>query len=176
MEIKASSVYDQKAYKALIRYTMFRTKNPKKRIISYFSVYLILFLFSLYTAVIRDDYTLLLYISVIMVIVTLLLCYFYFLVPKIRYKASYKMSNLQNHYIFTQDNVRILSNSDKYSSETIIDYSILFKVMETNEYLFLFNQKNTAYIVDKSTIQGGSISELRELLTKALQTKYSICI
>lgn len=62
-----------------------------------------------------------------------------------------------------------------YSGTTNIEYSILFKVMETSEYFFVFIQKQQVFLVDKSTVQGGTIEDVREVIKNALGKQYIIC-
>ena len=53
---------------------------------------------------------------------------------------------------------------------------ILFKIVENNKYLFLFEGKFRAYIVDKSTIKNDEIELLRAKLFEVIPSdKYIIC-
>ena len=49
------------------------------------------------------------------------------------------------------------------------------KVMETEARLFLFQSKTQAYVVDKTTFEGGSAQDLRKVLTDVLGKKYVEC-
>lgn len=103
----------------------------------------------------------------VFVIVILLQIYMYFGLPKIRYKSVDKFVNLQNNFIFTEKNMIVSSDMGDYSGTTNIEYSILFKVMETSENFFVFIQKQQVFLVDKSTVQGGTIEEVREVIVDA---------
>lgn len=111
----------------------------------------------------------------VFVIVILLQIYMYFGLPKIRYKSVDKFVNLQNNFIFTEKNMIVSSDMGDYSGTTNIEYSILFKVMETSEYFFVFIQKQQVFLVDKSTVQGGTIEDVREVIKNALGKQYIIC-
>lgn len=111
----------------------------------------------------------------VFVIVILLQIYMYFGLPKIRYKSVDKFVNLQNNFIFTEKNMIVSSDMGDYSGTTNIEYSILFKVMETSENFFVFIQKQQVFLVDKSTVQGGTIEEVREVIKNALGKQYIIC-
>lgn len=111
----------------------------------------------------------------VFVIVILLQIYMYFGLPKIRYKSVDKFVNLQNNFIYTEKNMIVSSDMGDYSGTTNIEYSILFKVMETSEYFFVFIQKQQVFLVDKSTVQGGTIEDVREVIKNALGKQYIIC-
>ena len=104
------------------------------------------------------------------IILFLLECYLYFLLPKIRYKALAKMKDAENEYIFCDNVLKTFTKSQEYNGEAEIEYSLFVKVYETTKYLFLYQTNNQVFIVDKNTVEGGTIEEIRN----ELKNKYKM--
>ena len=101
--------------------------------------------------------------------------YLYFVAPKLRYRALEKMKDIENNYLFKDNALKVSSKSEEYSGEAEIEYSLFIKVYETSAYFFLFQPNNQAFIIDKSTIEGGSADDIRNKLTSFVKNKYFIC-
>ena len=111
----------------------------------------------------------------VVIILFLLECYLYFLLPKIRYKALAKMKEVENEYIFFDNVLKTFTKSQEYNGEAEIEYSLFVRVYETTKHLFLYQTNNQVFIVDKSTIDGGTIEDVRNKLTAFVKDKYIIC-
>ena len=176
MEIKAKGKLDFKAIKALTHLTMFKKANPKKSFLTLLIILTVLTGILVFEMIFFSDYTLLLSLTLSLdFFLVLLLCYSYFLLPKITYKSMAKMKDAENEYIFYDGFLKGFTKINEYNAEARIEYSSLVKVYETSKYLFLYQTKQQAYIVDKSTIEGGTVEEIRNNISAFLKDKYIIC-
>lgn len=174
MEIKAKCSFDFVSIKALTLVSAFRTFNPKKRfiIISIFSFLLAAFL--LFEILYFYEFSLFIFFLVLVFLYTRECC-LHFLLPKIRYKALANMQNTINEYTFCEDNLKIHTISKECNGDTQIEYSLLVKVYETSDYLFLYQPQNQVFIVDKSTITDGTVEDIKNKLKSYVKKKYYIC-
>lgn len=171
MEIKAKCKWNLEAIKALTRLLMFGKKSPKVSMLT-FSIFSFLLPFVL--LVIRSD--LLSYIFATSMIV-LILCglYLYFLSPKIRYNALGKLKNAEIEYIFCDGSIKVFTRSKEYNDEAECKYSIFVKAYETSRYFFFFATNNQVYLIDKTTIEDGTATDIRNKVEPLLDRKYFIC-
>lgn len=174
MEIKAKCRFDFESVRALTYVSMYKKADPKKRFIRNTVIALVL------AAVIVLEMILFFDAAMIWLLcVTLLLlafeCYLYLLLPRIRYRSVAKMQMAENEYLFCDDVLKAFSKSSEYSGEAEMNYSLFIKVYETSEYLFLYQADNRVYIVDKNTVEGGTVGEIRNKLCAFVKEKYIIC-
>lgn len=175
MKINASCVFDLDSTKALIRLGMFQKHDPKKRMIFWGIIYTVLaIVLVLQDVVIGLNGELISYLGILL-FAELLVCYSYFLVPRIRYKAMANMKGTVNQYCFLDDSLEVTSNNGSYGGKAELQYTMLVKSMETSKYFFLYQTKNQIYIVDKSTISGGTAEDIRNKLISVLDNKHIIC-
>ena len=85
------------------------------------------------------------------------------------------MKDIQNEYIFCNDELKAFTKSVEYNGEVAIEYSFFVKVYETTKYLFLYQTNNQVFIVDKNTVEGGTIEEIRNKLSAFVKDKYILC-
>ena len=85
------------------------------------------------------------------------------------------MQNVENQYIFCDDVLKTFTKSQEYNGEAEIEYSLFVKLYETSKYLFLYQTNNQVFIVDKSTIEGGTVEEIRNKLSAFVKDKYFLC-
>ncbi|MBE6734493.1 MAG: YcxB family protein [Ruminococcaceae bacterium] len=174
MEIRAKSKFNYDAIKALIYLSIYKKANPKKKFIVQTIIIAFLILVIAFEMIIFSDTDLILLLC-LMVFLFLMQFFMYFILPRIRYNAMLKMKGIENEFVFMDDGVRISSKSEDYNGEGEIKYSMLFKVYETSDYFFLFQNKNQAFVVDKSTIESGYAGDIRNKLVSVLQNKYIVC-
>ncbi|NCA97157.1 MAG: YcxB family protein [Bacteroidia bacterium] len=96
-----------------------------------------------------------------------------FVSQKINIKSMFLLSNETINVFEFDDNkfTIIQTKGDSYKSTTESDYSIFYKVIETNT-LFLFYISNAAcHVVPKKDIIEGTIEDLREVLINNLPEK-----
>ncbi len=90
--------------------------------------------------------------------------------PRNAYRKPYKsMKNTRTvtHFDFYPDSMTERSGS---GTETF-RYGDIYRVIETNQYFYIFHSPDTASVVEKSNISYGSADEVREIF-KA-KTKYT---
>ena len=92
-----------------------------------------------------------------------------------QYKSLAKMKEAENEYIFYDNELKVFTASPEYNGEAKIEYSLFVKVYETAKYFFLYETNNQVFAVDKSTVEDGSASQIRAVLTEAINGKYIIC-
>ncbi len=175
MEIRAKCKYDFDSVKALTHLAMFKKANPKKRMMFWIVAFAILFGIIILEMVVLGVDSILFVLLGAGIIWLMLLCFFYFLVPKIQYKSLSKMKNIENEYIFCDDELKAFTLSEEYNGEVAIEYSFFVKVYETTKYLFLYQTNNQVFIVNKLTIEGGTVEEIRNKLSAFVEDKYIIC-
>ncbi len=174
MEIKAKSVYNYEAVKAVLHLSLYKKANPKTQIALRLSVYagsILLFLPAFILLEIGSGYLLL----GLMLLVAFLDCYMFFILPKIQYKGLSKLQNIENEFTFSDDFIIISSKGEVYSGEERLEYSLLVKAYETSRYFFLYQTKNQVYIVDKQTIDREGANAIRQKLSENLGKMYNIC-
>lgn len=173
MQIYANCKHDFEATKALTHLSMYRKMDPKKgfalRVVVLafaLAVYLLdMILFGLDTVVIL--------LSILVVLLGFKYFFKHFRYPKIQYRSMANLKNVCNEYIFTDERLIVTSNNSEYNCKAEIAYSIFVKAYETSRYLFLFQTKHQAFVIDKSTLTGGTIEEIKNKL--CLNQKYIIC-
>ena len=47
--------------------------------------------------------------------------------------------------------------------------------IKISDYFFLYQTNNQAFLVDKSTVEGGSVDDIRNKLSSFVKDKYYIC-
>lgn len=175
MNINASCKFDYKSIKALTHLSTYRKSDPKKRMLSFLITFAVLSVIIVAEIILIAPDPFLFYLLAIAVVCLLIDLYVYFIIPKISFAAMKNMQNTENEYIFSDNSVKITSKSSEYNGEANIEYTLFVKVYETSEYLFIYQTKNQAFIVDKSTVTGGTAEEIRERLSSCLGKKYIIC-
>ena len=85
------------------------------------------------------------------------------------------MKEAENEYVFYDNEVKAFTASTEYNGEAKMEYSLFVKVYETSKYYFIYKTNNQVFAVDKSTVEDGSVSQIRAVLTEAINGKYIIC-
>jgi hypothetical protein len=70
------------------------------------------------------------------VFIILLDLFMYFVMPTVQYKSMSKMKELENEYVFYDDEFTAECTSEEYSGRATVRYSLLIKVFETKKYFF----------------------------------------
>lgn len=170
MEIKASSKYNWETIKKFNRFHNF--KRGKFKIVC--NVLLVLC-----TIIILADTVISLIFNtfsgdtlsrlLIWIFVTIMLIFVYFIMPKVAFKKNKVGKNSENLFTFREDTFEIEGSNGNYNGKSEIKYSVLHKIYETREFLYIYINFNQAYIVDKKTISDEAL--LRELLVSKIGNK-----
>ena len=175
MNIQALGTLDFEAVRALTLISFYKHRTPKKRML--WSC----ILFGLLIALIIVEMFLFGFNSTLLILLCLTLLmlglrfFLYFVLPKKQYEAMGNMQNAVNHYVFDDETITVKTVTDQYNGEAIINYSALVKAYETQKYIFFYQIDNSAYVVDKSSVSGGSADELKAKLVSFIGDKYCIC-
>ncbi len=186
MQIKASVQHSFETAKALAYIVAFKKYNPKKRFILLTVLRLVLLIVGVFELSLLwyleaadgtvSVFTWLLLCLVVFVFISFVsLLWTYYCLPKIQYNSMVKMKNFRDEYFFSDETLTDIVTDEEYNEKTEIRYSMLFMVYETSKYFFIFRNKTQAYLVDKSTIEGGSAEDIRNKLSGILKDKYIIC-
>ena len=174
MEIKAKCKFDFESIRALTHLSLFKKANPKKRFLIWSIISTIVVVVIILEMIVFSD-AMLIALLCVAVVLFLLECHLYFLLPKIKYKALAKMKDAENQYIFCDNVLKAFTKSQEYSGEAEIEYSLFVRAYETTKYLFLYQTNNQAFIIDKNTIEGGIFEDIRKKLSAYVKDKYVIC-
>ena len=175
VEIRAKCRYDFDSIKALTHLSAYKKSDPKKAMQLRAGLCSVL-LFAIIAEHITIGLHLLAIILISAVLIVLLLDLFmYFVLPKIQFKALAKMRAVENDYLFCDNVLKITTKSEEYNGEAEIEYSLFVKVYETSKYFFIYQTGNQVLLVDKSTVDGGSVDDIRNKLSSFVKNKYYIC-
>lgn len=108
-------------------------------------------------------------------VLTIFWLYLIFVLPKIRYKRDYFGKDTKNDFVFTDENIKLTQTQELHSGESVLSYNAIRRVYEAKEFFYMYIGKRGTYIVDKSTVTGGTSMDLRMLLiSKIGADKYKI--
>lgn len=176
MEITVNTKYDQKAITALCHLSMFRKRNPKKRMTLLTVVYAIMLAYIVGMKLwLGDHFSNALPIFFFFAVLLLLMLYSYYIVPRMQYKNLSKRKDTEQIYTFTENGFTVTCESELYQGTSNITYSLLFKAMDTQHYLFLYQDKRLVFIVDKSTLSQAQADTLRAWIAPVLGKQYIDC-
>lgn len=175
MEIKARCKFDLNSMKALTHLSLFKKADPKRRMIFWSVLYIVLAAIMILEIVLLDAGKDLAFPLFALIVAWCLVFFLYAFMPKIRYNALANMKEAENEYIFCDNALKAYTKSQAYNGEAEVQYSLFVKVFETSRYFFLFQTKNQVFIVDKSTIEGGTAENIRNKLAPYIKGKYIIC-
>lgn len=163
MEIKASSVHDRRACKALARLSL-AWRGPIcigllvmgliYATVQYFATpapYNIVFPF--------------LFLFVMVALVFILIRYAR--LPSIMYQQVGDLQDCTTYFLFTDDLVQAYTKSPTYEGRSKMLYTHFVRVKETKDYLFLFRSGQQTFFVDKASLAAGDLPRLRERLRAA---------
>ena len=175
MQIKARCRYNVDVLKALVCFTLFKKAAPKKGLMLWTALCLVLIVIDVIELV-AFDLPFFSYVGLVVSVVYLCFIYFfYFAVPKIRYKVMSVPEELEIEYAFYDDRLKIFTSKAGKAYEKEIAYSSLTKVAETSKYWFLYFEGKRTYLVDKSTLEHGKVDDVRLRLGVFVGNKYYLC-
>ncbi|NLG25351.1 MAG: hypothetical protein GX558_08340, partial [Clostridiales bacterium] len=156
---------------------LFKKADPRKRLRTWTISALVLLAAVVLQLLASDGPALQWALLAALTVAVLLLFYLYYGLPRVQYGALRKgtLKGIQTHFIFKNDEMLVSSSADTYSGNTVMKYRMLVKAAETGAYLFLYQNNASAFVVDKSTVMGGSVEDIRRALAAALGDKYMIC-
>ncbi len=164
IEIHASATYNKETLK---KFALADIKKMKKINIAIVSTLSAIFVLNFITKSIIP-------VIAIPIFLAVYFLYLYVLIPHIVYKQSKSTSDIVNTYVFTDTKFTTSSSSIGFSGTSDIEYTNLYKAIETTDFLYLYISRSQAIIVDKSTIAKSEAETLKQTIMSALKEKYKI--
>lgn len=172
MNIKTVSKLDEKSTVTYLRAGMFFF-NPLVSVIIYSVISVALFVLALIGDIAEGAYTDTLVYSGLILLVTLMLLYLYFVMPKQRWKRIAASPKGETHLVFGDKSIHITTYvGGERRKEGGAAYTDFDRYKETKDYFFLYVGKNQALIIDKAKLVGGDAAELRAKLKSYKSVKY----
>ena len=169
MEIKASSKYDWETIKKFNRFHILSRARFFNVLILLMEIYMI-FVFA-FAAISQTFTTGLLPSFCLFLLWNAFIVFVYFGLPKIRYNKNKVIKNSENRFVFTENDVTETSGNGLHTGTSAVKYDAMWRVYETKGYIYLYINSNQSYIVDKSTVTGGTVEDLRMLLISKIGAK-----
>lgn len=183
MEIKASSKYDWKTLNKFCYFTVF----TRYKINTIYYTLLILHMLLTLLPVLPDiidcsrayGFSFDMIDDAVIFYGTFAICWLLFILflPKIKYGNRKSKQNAENEYVFMDEKIQFVQDATDVNKSASIKYNAVYRVYETKEffYMFLYINKRETYIIDKSTVTGGTVEDLRMLLiSKIGEKKYKM--
>ena len=175
MRIQASCKYNYPAIRAFTWVGLYGRRNPKKTFVLRMFLSALFLGAALYVffALQRDASSYLLLFCGVLLFVLFLTGHC--LLPRMTFRNLGMLKDAVNEYTFTETALKATASGAAYRGEIEIPYALLEKAVQSSQYLFLYENKNQAFLVDLRTVTGGQPEELCSLLQTAMQKKYRIC-
>lgn len=151
-EIKNETIYTPDNIKKFLEVYYFEKVKVPRILINILIVLVIIYFFTKDNRVLLDYTTFIFCLFGIIELNTTML-------PKLNYhkleKAKDTVLNTKIEYLFKKNNFKLSTNKDEY-----IDYTSLYKVLETKECYYLYINSSRAFIVDKKDMSDKDITSL----------------
>lgn len=175
MNITASNTIDLKTITAVHHLSLFKKHNPKKCFALAAAGFLLLLGIIVTECIMfkpdRDFY----FFTAILILIAAVYAVLMFLTPRLQYRRYQKLGETKNEYSFGEEEFKVTSvNGQGMTGESVLQYSIVFKVMETDSFFFIYINKLHVYAVDKSTVANGTAHDLHKLLSSKI-ANYVVC-
>lgn len=173
MEIRASSKYDWETIKQFNKFHNF-TKAKVLNVVVIVTDVICALLFLLALSIDILDFELMM-LYVLILFLNLVLVFARFVLPKIQYKQNKLLHGVENKITFEEDQMLIEQHGENTNATATMKYDAIWKVYEAKEYIYIYVNSRQAYIVDKSTVVGGTAMNLRMFLVKNVgMSKYKV--
>ena len=103
-----------------------------------------------------------------------LLALLVFAAPRLSYNQLGRFKDAESEYRFGDESFIALTSKDGINQQAEYSYDMIDKVIETKEFIFIYQTKNTAFYVDKATVEGGTAEDIRAIFQPRLGKKYII--
>lgn len=174
MEIEAKCRLDLRTLQAVNGVAMFKKTEPRKYLRRHMVVLLcctaVLLLSELLMLALGDSLPLWLFLVMgVCLLAGLPTFIFYYVGPKQQYKKLGLRADMENCYVFGETSLRITATgAEGLHSDEVLPYRAFCKLMETNDFFFLFLDKMTTYPIDKRSMQASEIDTVRARLAAIL--------
>ena len=168
MIIMARTTYTRELLQRFIRFNLFRSHY---QVIAYcFSEVLMLGMvgYMIYTAISSgrlDEIIMAIAVSVLLILSFPLMLIF---LPQIMVSTSRGTIGAVNTYLFADGEVIIESNLPTFNGQTQTKYDHMHCIYETGEVFYIYMTMQSAFILLKADIVGGSVEDLRAMFMRNL--------
>ncbi len=178
MEISVTCQLDEKALRAFNGVVMFGQKEPE-RMMHRNTLLACLIIPVCIGATLLAGETILIVLGLIasgvLLLLTILNHWAYFISPRQAHKQSLA-TNVENRFVFYDDKLHLTSTgTNGYIGEEYYPYTMLFKIVETYDYFFLFLDKAHAHVVSKKNLKNSEAEQIRNALKNAKEFSYIEC-
>lgn len=172
MCIKTVSKLDEKSTIAYMRAGMFFF-NPLASAIIYACISVAFFVMVLVGDIAEGAYKDTVIYALLIGLITLMLLYLYFVVPKQRWKRIAASPKGETHLVFGENSIHITTYvGGERRKEGGAGYTDFERVKETKNYFFLYVGRTQALIVDKARLVGGDALQLRAKFKEYKSVRY----
>lgn len=154
-DIKNKTIYTEDNVKKFLEVYFFEKVKIPRILINVLIILVVIYFFTKEERVILDYTTFVFCLFGVLELNSTMLPRFNF------YKLKKQKDNILNtevEYLFKKNNFKLSTNKDEY-----IEYSSLYKVLETKEYYYLYINRSKSLIVDKKDMSSSDINNLTEV-------------
>ncbi len=169
MEIHAKATYNKETIK---RFALVPAKQLKIMNIILAVIFAVAFAAEIYGVILLEAS--ISNIIFLALIVAFYYSYLYLIMPMLVYKQSKRISDSENSYIFTDKKFSVESSGEGINGRSEVEYTSLYKAVETKGFFYLYISKGQAMIVDKSTVTDGEAELIRQTIMLVLGKKYKV--
>lgn len=154
-EVKNKTIYTEDNVKSFLEVYFFEKVRIPRMIINILIVLVIIYFFTKEDREVLDYVTFVFCLFGVLELNSTMLPRFNLFKLK---KQKNSVLNTKVEYLFKKNNFKLSTNKDEY-----IDYSSLYKVLETKEYYYLYINRSRALIVDKKDMTSSDIENLTNI-------------
>ena len=174
MNITVNCTYDKKAITTFARSGLYKKADPRKRFIEFIAIALFCIMCVAITVAFGGFDSKALIMIALIALSLLFQLYIYLILPRIIFNARKNLGNVRQTLTFADDEIIALSFSDEFESTEKISYNLPVSIRETQNYVFFYTTRRSAYIIDKSGISDHDLTELHKLFALRFDEKYTI--
>lgn len=152
MQIKAVTKYDYEVYKDFAWFNMFHSSLSKKVIGLLAVIMTLMLLFDIMKIFRHNEDSGAASIVFWVIFIVIIFIAIYFITPKLSYAFSKKLADIENKFIFEDDELLIISENTQYSGTSTIKYEMLDMIYDTSKYFYIYIDTVQAFIVKKGSI------------------------
>jgi len=185
MNLTSVSVYDLPACYALARASLAgRRWTPRGRLIARICLCVVFALIATLDLILPhllgEDAGFARFLAVALYILTGLILfgtvYVYALAGRVIYRSLRKMGRVTNTFVCGSESVYVVSQSDAMEGSVTIPYARLHHAVETKDYILLYQNAGSAFVLDKRTLTGGAPEELRNAIRQHMTGRYTLSL
>lgn len=173
MEIKASSKYDWETIKTFNNFNNF-VRHKAMIVIWIITAVCVLLAFVIMLAL--GEMTLqFALLTGVFALLSFGALYCFWVLPKKQYSKDNLTRDVESEILFTEEKMCLSQKGPNTSSSGNFAYNTIWRVYETDKFIYIYIDPLRAYIVEKSTLEGAPSMELRLLLVRKIGAdKYKI--